>query len=1169
MNPKNDKLRIVAIGASAGGLEALQTLFDNMPNNTDMAFLVVQHLSPDFKSLMDELLARHTQMSVELADHQQRLKPNHIYLIPPGTNMEIEAGKFKLTKQNRDGSLNLPIDICFVSVAKEAGENAVGIVLSGTGSDGARGVRAIKEAGGLIMAQEPKTARFDGMPRSAIASGCIDAVLPPEEIPKVLVGYSSNPIASQYSHAHNLLAATNRLDGALAVLARKTGVDFSDYKRPTASRRIARRMGLRGLQNVDEYLELLRADDEEAKALTNDLLIGVTRFFRDPESWDLLQKEVLTSIVRDEDINEIRVWIAGCATGEEAYTLAMLIEETLAQEKIDKPYKIFATDLNEKAIRTASIGEYPTTLGVDIGAERLATFFNTNNDSLTIRRKVREHIVFARHDVLRDAPFNRLHLVSCRNLLIYVEPSAQRDAISYFHNALLPGGALFLGSSETLGVLGDSNAFKVVSEAKRIWLKNDGERIPLPRDNANRDLANQLRRTIGPNTNPRNSIQDRAQTLLLERYCPPSLLLDSSNNIVHTFGNVEDYLAVSPGKFSTNISTMASPDIKVALLGAVNRRSRTGGATKLRGVDFGKEKTRRTVNLEVVPLDMESKDSGATIVTFKEERASSPPLPISSELGNHKDVRIQDLEIELQQLRENLQATVEELETSNEELQATNEELIASNEELQSTNEELQSVNEELHTLNSEYQEKIKQLIQATADNDHLLATTGIGVIFLSKGQEIRKFTLAATDAVNIRTSDIGRPMGELSHMLGNFDLTSAIDQVLESGKPFRGRVKNYQEKRLHLTIHPSLNDVSAIDGAVVSFTDVTQVEREQAKLDALLNAAPIGILIFNEDSHLALANEQANEILGQDIHIFDEKIDGRQLAAASPAGKELEGILANNSETPQDLAHDNGKIYEVRSAPVRTSNDQIIGKVLISQDVTTARSYAKRLEQSNSDLRDFAYVASHDMKAPLRAIIGLAELLSENIGANLDQENEKYLQTIVKRSRKLSEFLNGLLSYSVVGELNTERTAVDLDRLIADIFTDVSGEKKFKIKKDKLPTIYANPVLVEQVLRNLISNAVSFTPNSGLIQVRKIEGNPLIIDIIDSGPGIPKKLQSKVFDLFQSFSSGDSKGGTGLGLAIAKKAAFSLGGSLHLQSQPGNGAKFRFKLPHMKKGIH
>ena len=553
--------RIVAVGASAGGLEALQTFFGAMPENTNMTFVVIQHLSPDFKSLMDELLSRHTLMPVLQAENGGELEANTIYLIPPGNNLALDGNKLVLSKQIRDGSLNLPIDIFFHSLAKSQEELSVAIVLSGTGSDGTRGIRSVKEAGGLVMAQDPDSARFDGMPRSAISSGNVDVVKDAEDLPGALLGYSTNPFTARASYAHNLLERTTRLDEALKLLLAKSGVDFTNYKRATATRRVARRMSLCGVQDVDKYLELLRDGPVEAQNLTTDLLIGVTRFFRDPESWETLKKNVLIPLVKDDSVPEIRAWSPGCSTGEEAYTLAIAIEEAFVEVGKSKPYKIFATDVNEKAVQTASAGEYLDSVTSDVGPARVSRFFQLTANKITVGRKLREHLVFAQHDVLRDAPFNRLHLVSCRNLLIYIQAPAQQIAMSFFHNSLVPGGCLFLGSSESVGALGDSEAFLPLPDSRYMWKKNEKVRVQLPRDSRVHEMRTQLR-TVRRPEGQTHSVT-RARDALVERYAAPSLLLDEENNIVHSFGDVSPYLNLSPGEFSTQVTNLMEPDLEV------------------------------------------------------------------------------------------------------------------------------------------------------------------------------------------------------------------------------------------------------------------------------------------------------------------------------------------------------------------------------------------------------------------------------------------------------------------------------------------------------------------------------------------------------------------------------------------------------------------------------
>jgi len=712
----------VGIGASAGGLEALEQLFAAMPEDSGMAFVVLQHLSPDFESRMVELLGRRTRIPIEQVTDGVAVEPNHIYLIPPRKDMILAGGHLLLTDKDPTRGLTLPIDHFLRSLAQDAGRNAIAVILSGTGSDGSRGIKEVHEAGGLVISQDPRTARFDGMPRSAIDTGVVELELAPAAIPEALMRYRAGALGdgSAYPSSEPPVVSTP-IGQILELLRVQYGIDFAHYKQNTVLRRIERRLAMARL-DVETYALKLAEDRAELNALYFDLLIGVTRFFRDPEAFAHLESEVIPSIV--EGNHEIRVWMAGCATGEEVYSFAILLHEAILARGRRPMAKIFATDVHPESLEIASAGVYDAESVRDVSAARRERYFSAAGDEkLRISKELRELVVFARHNVINDAPFTRLDLVSCRNLLIYLQPQAQKKALSLFHFGLKTGGFLFLGPSETPGELSDE--FEPLEGRWKIYRKRRD--IRLPTDIRLPSLVPGMSRPSRPSTasrRPADGVLLSAYDQLMARHVPPAFLVDRQNELLHSFGGAESLLRVQGGRVTTNLLDLVPDGMRAPLAGALQQADKQKRSVRYTGIDVMLGEQAANFELTVEPLPDARLDTTNFLIELK--RTTETPRPVAVDevdVGQASRDYVESLEGELSFTRENLQATIEELETSNEELQATNEELVAANEELQSTNEELHSVNEELHTVNVEHQRKIDQLTEITDDLNNLLMT--------------------------------------------------------------------------------------------------------------------------------------------------------------------------------------------------------------------------------------------------------------------------------------------------------------------------------------------------------------------------------------------------------------------------------------------------------------
>ncbi|MDX2035501.1 MAG: chemotaxis protein CheB [Isosphaeraceae bacterium] len=833
-------LYLVGIGASAGGLEALELFFESVPEDTGMAFVVIQHLSPDFKSLMDELLSRRTRLTIRRAEEGMIVEPNSIYLIPPKKELTLSGMRLCLIDRDPYKTLSFPIDTFFRSLARDMGNKSVAIVLSGTGSDGSRGIRDIHAAGGLVLAQSVETAKFDGMPRSAIETGLVDYSLPPDEMPEILVRYVNRPEGTHLSQLlDDSILAKTEIGAVFDLLNREFGIDFAHYKPGTVARRVERRIELTSSKSLKEYASLLKSEPEELNRLYCDLLIGVTRFFRDEEAYEYLENKVLPTLFdRVPTDEELRVWVAGCATGEEAYSIAMVVHEQLLRRGRPLKYKIFATDVHPESLEEAGQGIYDHTSLAGVSTERLERFFVPKGTRYQVVPEIRSRIVFSRQNVIRDAPFTRIDLISCRNLLIYLQPFAQRKAISLFHFGLKIGGVLFLGPSESAGEYAEE--FEPIESHWKIFRKRRGVRL---RPESTTPFNNEsLSSRAYPAARPTGRSPSINLSLvgvydaLLAQHMPPAILINERREVVHCFGGAGVYLSAGDGRFSLDLLDMLDPGLRVIVGTALSRVAKGEDAVSYSGFPFELNRGRTMLDLTVKMVHEQKYNMLYYLILIAPAGAAvpgiEPPVPsvAALDLPAVTNARIRELELELQSTRENLQRTIEEGETGNEELQATNEELIASNEELQSTNEELHSVNEELYTVNAEHQKKIDQLTELTNDLDNLFVSFDIGLIFLDRDLRIRKFTPRIADQFALIPIDIGRRIDGFAHTLVDLPLVATLRAVIETGTPYEGEVRDIRGDAFLLRVHPYLSG-GQTSGAVMSLIDIAALKRVEHEL--------------------------------------------------------------------------------------------------------------------------------------------------------------------------------------------------------------------------------------------------------------------------------------------------------------------------------------------------
>lgn len=900
--PSNIPSHIVGIGASAGGLEAIETFFKNMSPTSGLAFVVIQHLSPDYKSLMVELLTKKTEMPVHRAEDGMEVLSGNVYLIPPKKNLSIFHGKLLLNDKAVNQGINLPIDIFLRSLAEDQGEQAIAIILSGTGSDGTRGVRAIKEMGGMVMVQNEESAKFDGMPKAAAATGVADFILPPEAMPDQLLAFVAHPYVSGEKHADLLLREPDSLTKLFAILRETTKVDFTFYKPSTITRRIERRMSVNQIGDFEEYVSYVQNYPAEVMTLYRDLLIGVTSFFRDPEAMTELEERWLPEVLSRITNREIRCWVAGCSTGEEAYTLAIICKEVMEKLGISRDIKIFATDIDRDALAVASTGNYPEGIIGDLSPRITGKYFYHKEDKLQVVRHLREMVVFAQHNIIKDPPFTNIDLISCRNLLIYLQPVLQRKVFEMFNFSLNPQGLLFLGTSESTGELNE--CFEPLHQKHKIFRSRGTMRIPTHRlDLRARDYDPAPLLLVRSRDQRQNELESsrlirQFLDLAALRYLPLSLVINERMEVVHIIGNAEGYLAFPSGPTDFDINKLAPRELAIPLSTGIQKVLRTREELSFTNVRLRLHNEDRTIRITIVPL-IETKGQDSLVAVFLEEVDIQTKVrsedTSSYDLDEEARQRIRDLEQELQFARENLQATIEELETSNEELQATNEELLASNEELQSTNEELQSTNEELYTVNAEHQNKIIELTELNNDVDNLLTSCHIGMLLLDEDLEIRKFSPEIGNIFHIMGKDIGRPIHHLSHRLLDFDPMSAMGEVLRSNQPFEQEVCSQESRWYLLRILPYAIGPKVYSGVVLTLVDITEA---RSTLNRLIDSRkttreishhmPVALFVFQvqEDGELLVesCNPEAERMRGSEML----PLIGRPLRDIWPAAQAL-----------------------------------------------------------------------------------------------------------------------------------------------------------------------------------------------------------------------------------------------------------------------------------------
>ncbi|MDO8788383.1 MAG: chemotaxis protein CheB [Sulfuritalea sp.] len=849
IEPAARPFAIVGIGASAGGLDALEQFLGHVPAGSGMAFVVIQHLDPNHKGMMPELLQRATKMPVVQAKNRMKVKPDCVYVIPPNRDLSILHDTLHLLELAAPRGLRLPIDFFFRALADDRREHAVGVILSGMGSDGTLGLRAIKEKGGLVLVQDPATAKFDSMPKSVVDAGLADIVAAAEELPQRIADtlrHAPRPPAGAVESETETLAQKSGFDKICILLRARTGHDFSFYKKTTVYRRIERRMSIHQIKRIADYVRYLRENPQEVDLLFKELLIGVTSFFRDPAIWAYLQEEALPALFAAYPQGaELRAWVAGCSTGEEAYSLAIAFREV--QERLKLPahhvLQIFATDLDADAIARARQGFYPANIAADIAPERLKRFFVEDGNGYRVCKEIREMVVFATQNVVMDPPFTKLDILTCRNLLIYLGPELQKKLMPLFHYSLKPGGLLMLGSAESIGGFGD--LFTPLEGKARLFWRSSTPLRAFELEFPTRYFPTNAESPMNPKPKEAAAnLQDLADQLLLQQFSPAAVLVTGAGDVLYISGRTGKYIEPAAGKANWNIHAMAKEGLRQELALALPKALRSGQRVICRNLSIGTNGGTQRVDLTVNPVAAPEALRGMAMVVFTDVDAPhDPEMHDAHNAGGSKPAprsgrRVAELEQALNEAREEIQACGEEMQTSQEELKSSNEEMQSTNEELQSTNEELttskeemQSLNEELQTVNAELQSKVDELSATNNDMKNLLNSTDMATVFLDSALHVRRFTTQATRIFRLLPGDVGRPLSDIASDLDYAGLPDDAAQVLNTLVFSEREIATGDGRWFQVKIMPYRTLENVIDGVVVTINDIGRAKNLEAQL--------------------------------------------------------------------------------------------------------------------------------------------------------------------------------------------------------------------------------------------------------------------------------------------------------------------------------------------------
>ncbi len=1239
---------IVGVGASAGGLEACQRLLEESPTDAGLAFVVVLHLAPGEPSHLAEILQRETALTVTQVAGEERVERDHVYVIAPGTSLGIREGALVAGAPDEPHFRARPIDAFFSALAADRGPGVAGIVLSGTGDDGSAGLRAVRQAGGLCLVQTPSTAAFDAMPRAAVDTGAADAVVPAEGMGEILRRFAEDPASrperdrvegdegptgepdpqapaepegagkppepprepDSKTGGEGATVASGGLEAILNLLGTRYSVDFRDYKRGTMERRTARRMGLLHLKRWQGYLDYLKEHPEEVEALYNDLLVGVTRFFRDSEEWDLFTREVVPELVEERgEASAVRAWSAGCATGEEAYGIAMVLLEHLEQQETEGrrvDVKVFASDASPGALETARRGQYPAGISEQVSEDRLERFFRPSGDGFEVTPDLRKRVTFAAHDLLSDPPFPHLDLVVCRNVLIYLEPAVQERLLERFHFALRPGGTLWLGAAETIGRC--TKFFAQVPDKNRIY------RATATGAAYSYSLA--ARRAQGTTPAPAPEEAESAEApapkvprmiekLVLRRHTSPCVVVGEGLEILYFFGPTSPYLSQPPGEARLDLLAWVRPELYPKLRAGLAEAFEDHKSVTLTGLRLEGTAEARRVEITIEPISADRRSGQMFLVVFRDQSRPAT-IPLSPGEAESEEAALPDqLHQELQDTREHLRTAVDQLRTATEEHGASYEELLSLNEELQSTNEELeaskeelQSLNEELTTTNRQLEERNEELRTLTSDLDNLLTSANVPTVFLDRDLRLRRFTPAMDAVARIGPADLGRALADLDLKVRDDDLLADAERVLADPTPIEAEVTGEDERWFSRRVLPYRTADGSVDGVCLTFHEITALKKavaasEYARLyaEAVIRTSRTPLLVLDMDHRVVSANRAFYET----FEIDEGEVVGRRIYEL---GNGQWAIPRVRSLLEEATLHQEREVrdYEVEHLFERIGwrsmrlNADVMPRsgrpdlVLVSiEDVTdlrkaemAAQSRADDLAEDHRRKDEFLAMLGHELRNPLAALVNGVDLLEQAGGDGIEP-----IRAMMKRQTgRIAAMLDQLLDVARVisGKLQLEREAADIAEAaraavesVKPLLDAAGHELSVSLPPADTVLVHGDPARLAQVTENLLANAAKYTDDGGRIGLTvEATEDTVEISVRDNGIGVEPELLAHIFDLFTQAPAGldRAKGGLGLGLPLVRNLVQMHDGSVEAFSNgAGKGTEVVVTLPRLRSG--
>lgn len=1168
---------IIAIGASAGGMEEINSFFDSTPLD-GVSYIIIQHLSPDFKSRMVELLAKHSKLKVEQAENGMPVKSNQVYLIPSDKFMTIQGNKLYLTDKEKIKGPHMTINTFFSSLAADYGKKAIGIVLSGLGADGTEGIKAIKKAGGIVMARNPETSEFGSMPSNAIGTGLVDFVLEPDQMPEAIEDFVKNEGKFTIDHEDD----EKNLAAIVDLIKERSPLDFTDYKQATILRRTKRRASYGNFTTLENYLNFLKVSPEEVETLAKEFLISVTSFFRDKEAFDFIQKNVLPDILEKlAPGEELKMWIAGCATGEEVYSIAILIAEQLVGKYEETIIKIFATDIDSAALIHAGKGIYNSGIIKHISAERLEKFFTNDGENYRVNPIIRKMVIFAQHDLVKNPPYCNMHLISCRNLLIYMAPVLQKKIFSMLLFGLKRDGYLFLGSSENpMPIIKN---LEVVNKKWKIYKNLETKRgasfdaFSLPNMVDTKQTPSRLSREDTTKSIGNTFIEAMSASLAAEQdYL--ALCIDENNHVVKSYGDTTKYLLQK--HFNSNLTELLPKPLALAFNIASTKTLKTNQKATVLGVKMKHDGHPMSVNLTVSPLLIKKGEPSFLMVTFSEDK--SAVVDQKDSLFDEKTYLDQytiNLEEELKEVKDKLHAAYEKLDSTNENMQSFNEELISANEEMQSTNEEMQSVNEELHTINSDYQLKNKELLEINDDLNNYFRSNINGQLFINNDMRLMRFSPGTTKQINLLESDIGRPLSNISTNIKFETIVDDINKVLAEGCVITKEIETNDGKWYQMMTMPYVQQADQSNsGAIITFNDITELKRIQQELDMsnqmlniAIDAAAMGLGSINIQTRELISSPRFKELFGfraDEQMPYDAVIGQIDTEYKSLVTDAIEASISKGEKCDVEFSlrgfHDD-KLRWLRGVGNVSYDKQEKPNYFtgVLHDITAHK-------QDDIRKTDFIAMASHELRTPLTSLQAYVQMLAARAKKADDAFALAALDKANIQVKKMAALINGFLNASSfeAGKIYLNEQPFEIGALITEILADVlltTSTHTIALLPGPPIVVNADRDKITQVINNFLSNAVKYSPKGKNIEIscQEVEGM-LHVGVKDEGIGMDIKDQEKLFDRYYRIENTQTQhiSGFGLGLYLSAEIIHQHNGKVWVESGTGKGSTFYFSLP-------